>query len=481
MRQWIFYRDLLRRKSEAAELAELAVVARFSWCDLNLINSLSFEKLGINCLILNDAKEGYLALGGIRQGKNMASDQLVNELDPTHKNVANELNRAKAGEVVSGIDPSKFWNATDPVHGGGGSPEFPKRTSVEMRIKPEGEILKLLSPEIRIEPTNLCNYTCTMCPRDTHDRDKGCMPMEFYQSLVDEVILMGAKQITLVNFGEPFIDPTLEDKIHYANQKGLRTYLITNASLFHVPSRSQFAKDSGQKMTKIEAAVKAGLTEIRLSFYGATKEEYEKVMVGGKFEQTEKNIQLAAEMRKKYGQKVISPTMKEEMLSPEISMFYLEFSKETTEESEGMKKFLDYTKPFADYIEVWRPHNFGDGRSYREVKAEKTSCGRPFNGPIQINWKGIIVPCCYDYNEEIPLGNVAQETVEEVVRGNAYEKLRESHATGKFEMVPYCDQCDQLCERNDALVISTNPKHQNRERSDIMKSPNTLADFIMEE
>ena len=146
-----------------------------------------------------------------------------------------------------------------------------------------------------------------------------------------------------------------------------------------------------------------------------------------------------------------------------------------------MQKFLDYTKPFADYIEVWRPHNFGDGRNYRKLSQnrEKKSCGRPTSGPIQINWKGIVVPCCYDYNEEIPLGNVAQQTVEEVLRGSPYQKLREAHQ-GQFELVPYCDDCDQLCERNEALVISTNPQHQGRSKENIMKSPNTSADFVME-
>ncbi|CAN0158659.1 unnamed protein product, partial [Chrysoparadoxa australica] len=182
------------------------------------------------------------------------------------------------------------------------------------------------------------------------------------------------------------------------------------------------------------------------------------------------------------GRDIVSPTIKEEMKSPEISMYFLEFNKDKNSHSEEMKEFLNYTKEFADYIEVWRPHNFGDGRSYRDrnKQQERKSCGRPNSGPIQINWKGIVVPCCYDYNEEIPLGNIAQQTVEEVLKGSAYEKLRESHNTGKFEMVPYCDQCDQLCERNDALVVSTNPKHQGRSNEDIMKSPNTLPDFIME-
>lgn len=412
-----------------------------------------------------------------------AAQNSAAKLDPTFSKQAEIKDRSKAGAVVSDIVPSEFWDARDQKYGKGGSAEYPLRTTVEERILSKDKILKLRSPEVRIEPTNLCNYTCVMCPRDTHDRPKGFMPMEFYKSLVDEVILMGAKQITLVNFGEPFIDPTLEDKIYYASQRGLRTYIITNASLMHLPSRSEFAKQFDKKMTKIEAAIRAGLTECRLSFYGANKEKYEEIMVGGKFEQTEKNIKLLSSLREEIGTEIYSPTNKTEVKNPEISMYFLEFSKEEGESKE-MKEFLDYTKSFADYVEVWKPHNFGDGRDYRdranEKKIEKKSCGRPNSGPIQINWKGIIVPCCYDYNEEIPLGNVALQTVEEVVRGTAYEKLRESHNTGKFDMVPYCDQCDQLCERNDALIVSTNPKHQNRSKEDIMKSPNTLAGFVME-
>jgi MoaA/NifB/PqqE/SkfB family radical SAM enzyme len=405
-------------------------------------------------------------------------DQAALNLDPTIKHVSKSVEKKGAGEVVYGITPHKYWNALDLQFGRGGSVDFPFRTTVEKRIKAKHEIMQLKNPEVRIEPTNLCNYTCIMCPRDTHDRDKGYMPMPFYRSVVDEVKMMGAKQITLVNFGEPFIDPTLEDKIKYATDLGLRTYIITNASLFHLQSQSAFAKESGEKMTKIEAAVRAGLTEIRLSFYGADKEQYEKIMRGGKFEQVEKNIQMAIEMRNKYGLEITSPTTKKTIKSPEISMFFLEFGKEET--SPQMNQFLEYTQNFADYIEVWKPHNFGNGRDYRELKAEKKTCGRPASGPIQINWKGIVVPCCYDYNEEIPLGNVAMMTVEEMLKGPAYEKLRESHETGKFDMVPYCDKCDQLCERNNALIISTNPKHQNRSKEDIMKSPNTLADFKME-
>ncbi len=325
--------------------------------------------------------------------ENQSQEASVVAYDPTSKDQSQTIAKKKAGEVVYGIEPSPYWDALDPEYGLGGSSEYPKRSVPEQRILPEDKILKLRNPEVRIEPTNLCNYTCVMCPRDTHNRPKGYMPMAFYKSIVDEVILMGAKQITLVNFGEPFIDPTLEDKIYYAAQKGLRTYIITNASLFHKKSTSEFAQERGGDMTKIEAAIQAGLSELRLSFYGADKETYEKVMVRGKFEAVEKNIRQLSEAREKFGKKIISPTTGDSINSPEVSMYFLEFSDDKDNDSAEMQKFLDYTKPFSDYIEVWRPHNFGDGRGYRdtEITPEKKTCGRPSSGPIQINWKGIVV------------------------------------------------------------------------------------------
>ena len=125
-----------------------------------------------------------------------------------------------AGTVTHKVEHSPYWSPLDPVYGGGGSPEYPNRKAVEARIPSRVDILQIENPEVRIETTNHCNYECIMCPRDSHDRDQGIMPMTFYKSVIDEVKLMGAEQVTLTNFGEPFIDPTLEDKILYATEQG---------------------------------------------------------------------------------------------------------------------------------------------------------------------------------------------------------------------------------------------------------------------
>jgi MoaA/NifB/PqqE/SkfB family radical SAM enzyme len=374
------------------------------------------------------------------------------------------------GTVVHNVTHSEFWSPFDPVYGNGGSPEYPHRITAEKRIKTK-DILQLKNRELRIEPTNRCNYSCIMCPRDSHKRVQGIMPMPFFTSIINEGKQMGIERVVLTNFGEPFLDPSLEDKIHYCTQHGVSSYVITNASRLHVLSTAEFSTNTNY--TKAEAAIHAGLTELRLSFYGTTPETYSTVMKGGKFNQVCENITAFKQLREKIGRKGISPTRGIEVLLPEISIYFLDLPQNVDE----IQAFFKLTEKFADYYEVWKPHNFGQGRVnvYRDVEIlqELKTCGRPSSGPIQINWQGIVVPCCYDYNQEVPLGNVALQTIEEVVRGTPYDELRRCHSSGIFENVPYCNKCDQLRERSDAIIVSTNEIHKNLTPQQITRRTNT--------
>ena len=288
----------------------------------------------------------------------------------------------------------------------------------------------LRHPEVRYEVTDHCNAECIMCPRDLHKnaRPHGIMSLAKYKTSIDEVVELGCKQVVLTGFGEPMIDKTLEQKVEYAKSKGLRSYIISNASLL--------------TRKRSERLIKAGLDELRLSYYGMRKEGYERVMVGLNFDVTMKNMADFLELREELGSK--KPRL-------EINWLVLPENEADTE------PFREYWEPRADAIEIWKPHNFGDGRSYRERYddvAMKNTCGRPENGPLQIQWDGEVIPCCYDYNNQIVLGNAFQQPVLDILNGEKYRLLRLSHREKKFSLFPYCDQCDQLLPHTEALVYA---------------------------
>jgi len=291
-------------------------------------------------------------------------------------------------------------------------------------------ITRLRHPEVRYEVTDNCNAECIMCPRDLHKlgRPHGIMNLEKFKKSLDEVVKLGCKQIVLTGFGEPLVDKKLELKVEYAKSLGLRTYIISNGSLL--------------TKKRAENLIKAGLDELRISFYGMRKESYEKVMVGLKFDVTMSNLLGFLALRDDLGSK-----------RPRLELNWLELPENKADTDD----FQKYWESKADAIEIWKPHNFGDGRSYRErfdEVAMKNTCGRPENGPLQIQWDGEVIPCCYDYNNQIVLGNAFEQPVLDILNGEKYELLRLAHREKKFALFPFCNQCDQLLEHAEALVYT---------------------------
>src|SRR3989344_1724871 len=48
---------------------------------------------------------------------------------------------------------------------------------------------------VTIEPNNLCNLNCIMCPYKRMKRKKESMPMELFKKIVDESKKIGVKEI----------------------------------------------------------------------------------------------------------------------------------------------------------------------------------------------------------------------------------------------------------------------------------------------
>src|SRR2546423_11615304 len=88
-------------------------------------------------------------------------------------------------------------------------------------------------PEIvQIESTNICNAKCVFCPRDDMHRRQGVMSFDLFRKIVDECAQLGITHVRVHNYGEPFLDRHLTDKVRYAKQKGIKEVgMISNGSL----------------------------------------------------------------------------------------------------------------------------------------------------------------------------------------------------------------------------------------------------------
>lgn len=283
--------------------------------------------------------------------------------------------------------------------------------------------MRLVNPEIRIEPTNRCNGSCIMCPRESMTRGQGRMGMDLYCSVLRQAVECGATKVALENYGEPLLDRLLWKRAAIAQSLGLETSTITNGALL------------------TPAACRLVLTcfdSIRISLNAMSPETYATVQPGLDFAAVVENIETLLSLRHSQGSKT------------HILMSFVLLDENRHE----LQAFLDKYGPMVDGLSVWKPHNWSYGKRYREIGGAKATCHRPETGPVQVQWDGKVVPCCFDYDSRVVLGDLTKQTLEEVVTGPEYERLRAAHREGRFSEYPMCDSCDQLHKDDSALVYT---------------------------
>jgi hypothetical protein len=113
--------------------------------------------------------------------------------------------------------------------------------------------------------------------------------------------------------------------------------------------------------------------------------------------------------------------------------------------SENIDAIKEFWLGMVDYLEIWRPHNWVYGKNYRRNNRRKSTCGRPFSGPVQINADGKMMVCCFDYNAEMTVGDTYESTIEDILKGDKFNKIVKKHALGDLIGLP-CEKCDQLNE-----------------------------------
>lgn len=298
---------------------------------------------------------------------------------------------------------------------------------MEKKINEKSISCSLQNREIRFEVTNLCNARCIMCPREKMTRPQGILDMGLYTHILDQASDMGASIVSLENYGETFLDPYFFARAAYAKAKKMSVYTITNGALFN---------------NNLACHAVYLLDKIRFSIYGVTKEVYESIHVGLKYEEVISNIEYLINYKDKTQSKI-----------PKIEVYFLMLEENKHQVEDFKKRWIGK----VDDISIWKPHNWSDGRTYRDLKDRcgKKTCGRPKNGPIQVQWDGLVVPCCFDYNSNIVLGDLKKESLRDIITGNSYACLRDAHARGDFSSYPFCNSCDQLIKNNEVLIFTT--------------------------
>ncbi len=275
---------------------------------------------------------------------------------------------------------------------------------------------------IHIENTSACGAKCVMCPREQLTRPFGVMDFELFKRLIDECSQKWqVRELHLHGFGEALLEKSFARKVAYAKSKGIKdTYVVTTGA----PMKEEVSRE----------LVLAGLDRVKFSFYGATKQTYEKVHVNLNFDEVVGNIRQLLAVRKALGRR-----------NPAVTLQFLPQPDNGYETEEFVALWRDHVDRSAgDRLVASQLHNYGGGRSYVDVEGRSMqSCILPFT-TMQITWDGRVISCCYDFNAEFVLDNIFDRSIEEAWNNEMFRRLRDAHRRRDLKEFPFCDKCDVI-------------------------------------
>ena len=260
-----------------------------------------------------------------------------------------------------------------------------------------------------IEPTNTCNLRCTFCfVTDGMTRDGGFMDFNLFKKIIDDCTDL--EHLCMHNWGEPLLHKDIFRMIEYAKNKGVN-YVVMNTN--------------GTLLTDkmINRIVNSKLDIIRFSIDGSA-ETFKRVR-GVELENIEKNIKKL---------KIIK-----EKKRPELKMGVVFTVEEDTEGD--AEEYTNHWEKIVDHVRL-QPKLITSPRT--EV------CPEPFGkdyGKLVVLWDGRVIPCCVDYNANLMIGNIQNDTIPNLWKSEKLNILREQHLKGEFPDT--CANCNE-CESNKA-------------------------------
>lgn len=284
--------------------------------------------------------------------------------------------------------------------------------------------------EIRIENTNRCSLNCFMCPRKLMTREKGRMSFDDFVLLCNKLkpFLLSTKLnwLDLHGYGEPLLDNELFKKIEYVSNQfpNVKSRIVT--TLYNTTPNT------------LSSFLSCGLTEMVISHYATSEEEFKDIHGVPGFDMTRNNINTLLKLNNEKGHPI-------HILIENISMKQLYSDKHEEMRRKRITSWHEQAIQWgAEIRNLSSPHNWGSAFLFKDVSSGICSIVNGYRKRIlQITWDGKIIPCCFDYNADVIFGNIFKEDLEEVFSSVIYNKFLCDHKLNKLNNYLPCRKCSR--------------------------------------
>lgn len=300
-----------------------------------------------------------------------------------------------------------------------------------------------------IETTNRCNMRCQMCPRTTMmTRDIEDIDRQTFLNVVDQIrphsdedwalwknycenkygikendeasenhffLYIISKVIQLHGYGDPLLDPHMEEYVRILNEKGFESYFSCNPANINLPTTYRM--------------MEAGLNYVKYSIESVDDDVHKQIRgQQSNFSDSYNSILKVLEYKEK------------NKLNTTIVITMLDLNR--SNQKEDYDKLLNAFKDLDVYIYLksedcqWYRKDFHGTKSIHWSEV----CKHPWM-TMTIKSNGDATMCMEDFNNEIIMGNVKNQTLYDIWHGEKYDEFRDMHLNCK-KGIKCNEQCD---------------------------------------
>lgn len=279
-----------------------------------------------------------------------------------------------------------------------------------------------------IEPCDICNLHCKECVSGLGviRRRRGRIKIDDYRRAVDEIAPY-ATNLFLYFQGEPTMHPDFPEMVKYAHDKGIFTATSTNGHYL-----------DEELSAKIAAS---GLDKMIVSLDGYNQETYAAYRAGGDFQQVLTGIRNLAAAKKRIG--TPTPLIEVQTLVTKINEGNLPAIRKVAMDCGAD---LHYYKTMqienAEDFEVFKTtiDRYSRYDSQNRLKNPVGYCRRIIDSAV-ITIDMDVLPCCYDKDAQLKLGNLRDKTLREILKSESAKKIISAIEYDRDKRPEICRNC----------------------------------------
>ena len=278
---------------------------------------------------------------------------------------------------------------------------------------------ELKIPErLYIETTNHCNASCKMCPHSNMTRSLLTMSDKVFHTILEELKNIDLKStiIFLHKEGEPLLDNKIVERINLIGT-------LTNCKEIAINTNASLLSE-----VKANELLKSKVNTIYISLDGFSKDSYEHLRKGLKYDVVFQNVKHLFELKRKLNS------------NKRIILQMIKYS----ENQHEVDSYIEFWQQYDCEIFIKEMHSYLDGGmrfiSGSLSQKQESACTDPFD-MLVVYADGSIGCCCWDYNNDMGLGNVNEVKLLDIFNGPRLREIQKKHSEFDCYGIKPCNRC----------------------------------------